>query len=443
MSVEMQSKLDEFELSVESDDVFDNQGVKIGEIVENELVLDESIFVEQRGVFVNQVVGFDTVEMSSWDKLALYKLGITPVSFEGVASITDGATVYLPMPEGAELVSDNPGVVQLKGGSLLINQFSKPKDADIFYGINTETNKAVVVVKDANEEWGQKKIIEYSEDTTLIIREYFGNTVWLALNEGEMRTDLTTTYVTDAQNLLTNVDYAKIEARKAGYVEKMSQVYGQDFVDWETMVDYLEQTPQGQKMLGNHSGGPGITMIDGVKKEYPEWHTSIKAFGLGFWKVDYKSRDADELVFLDFINPKMSEKMISMYVGYMKDGKFYNFAFMFDQTTKTTLTGLETLDNLTDGKTIVRYSFSLMSRIGLDVEDPKSIYQQYSSVHLNPGPLWDLVNSEVGLYFRLLSDAEVREHIFVFGLNPAEVMMIQQGIGGGNILVGQGIRITD
>ena len=206
MSVEMQSKLDEFELSVESDDVFDNQGVKIGEIVENELVLDESIFVEQRGVFVNQVVGFDTVEMSSWDKLALYKLGITPVSFEGVASITDGATVYLPMPEGAELVSDNPGVVQLKGGSLLINQFSKPKDADIFYGINTETNKAVVVVKDANEEWGQKKIIEYSEDTTLIIREYFGNTVWLALNEGEMRTDLTTTYVTDAQNLLTNVD---------------------------------------------------------------------------------------------------------------------------------------------------------------------------------------------------------------------------------------------
>ncbi|MBC8549705.1 MAG: hypothetical protein H8D23_08630 [Candidatus Brocadiales bacterium] len=188
---EVQTKLNLFMLRAIDGWVFDNQGVRLGELVEGELVLNDEILVEHQGVFLDQVEGFSAVEISPWDRLALHYLDITPVSFEGTASMSDGQTVYLPMPKGSEFVENNPGVVRLTDGVLRINRFNQPKDSTIYYGIDNITDNAVALVKNENGEFGQPNPIDFEAGSVVLVKQDSeGQTVIIVGRERDQNADV-------------------------------------------------------------------------------------------------------------------------------------------------------------------------------------------------------------------------------------------------------------
>jgi len=484
---ELQLKLDEFGLSVNQEGVFDNQGVKIGEIVEGELVLSSGLITEQNGVFAEQLAGFDAVELSAWDKLALDKMGITPVTFEGIASKTDGSTVYLPVQAGAELVTealnfrgkiidiDNKEVVRLNSGSLMVMRFAQPDGVEIFSGIDNQTGKAVVIAKFNDGEFGKPKPIEYENAVAIVALEFKGNTAWFVIKEGEVRPDTTINYIADVQNLLKSPDLEKLEQKKNDYVEKINKVNGFNFKSWQEMMDYY------RVIFASHTAQRGISNFKGdfvyayqEKEQNPENLNEVikmsnhgrhfEALGLG-WEIVYNNNLNMDLIKVDFINPIVSNELMSEYVGYVdENGQFQDFVNVRDlreniseESKHEPLYGSQNfknvLDYLASGKKISHYSILVFSNKGVKGIDPIDLFAVIYRASGNdrydkfkPEPIYDLAMSEVGLYYRMISDSGLlKKLIFALGLKPDDLVKVIQGLGGDNSFIGLmcGIKVGD
>ena len=438
---------------------------RIGVLSENgeELELDLGYREAEQGMSPGAILalpeGAEALGIDGWQRWSLRVNGVMPVELDGVAAFgftrmefddvlgkeVEKNIIRIVLPEGEHVLDErSAGLVRLENGSVAIGEFVVPEGVKLALVRNADGRLAVATFKDG--ETGASKItpIEYSGDTTLVVRNYFGKTVWLALNEGEMRTDLTTTYITDAQNLLEKADYEVIEQRMAGYVDKMSEVWGQNFTSWEEMLDYLRLTPQVQGMVDHNSGGSEKIMIGGEVIEFQDWYSTNDGLGLG-WEIE--DVFGEKLIRMDILNPKMSNEMISMYVGYIDSvGGWEYFSYIIDERgdgSRKLASGREFLNYITNGKIVLRYDSSSYSMVGLDVEDQESLFSQPASPYLNSGPLLDLFLSDAGLYYRLLSDMELREHVFSAGVTPSEKMMIQRGVGGNNAFIALRVWIKD
>jgi len=364
----------------------------------------------------------------------LKEMGLTLDNSITIEKTNDG--FQLNTSDATTAVNDH-GVLELANGNQLISKLQIPDSYNLTVARNKDGVRMAVIYNAIGEQVRNPTPIEYSKDTTVIVRNYFGNTIWLALNEGEMRSDNTTTYITEAQNLLRSFDYEAVEHIKEDYVEKMSRVWNENFASWEEMMDYLRLTPQGQKMMDGHTGW----YAQSKNAVFSDFHSGTDAFGLGF-EVEYNKELGINLVRADFANPHFPNELISLYLGYEgENGDLKKFSYMYNEVTKKNPGFEEVLNEWIDGKTVMRVYFSQFSSDGLEVEDPKSLFSQYSSRSLNPGPLINLVMSSNGLYYRVLSDEKLREQVFAPGLSPAEVIKIQQGISGKNSLIGFDIRI--
>jgi len=426
--------------------------VFLGEIKAGKLELsselEEIIEANIPTTFENRDSGYINVNLSAWDSLSLWLMNIAPITHEGIASFDNGNSAFLPVPQGSGQLTDNQivgrdnrfNLVRLPNGNILITNFVKPKDSTVFYGIDKNTNIAVVLIKNSNGEFGQPKPIEFPEGSDLFVTTLDNDTIWLVIEEGEQREDRTTTYITETHSLLSEANSNGLDERKQSHIDRMGNIHNQDFPSWEEMATYLLSTPDGQNLPSGHSGGWDLIQKDGEAHQFPNHYSSEYGIGLG-WGKEYIEALGIELVWLDYIN--MSKVLISMYTGFVEGGKIKNFSYLYDQTTNQIVNGEEALDLLTDGKTIALYKVSLYSEIGIENEDPKSIFGIYSTPYPHTGPLADLAISHIGSYYQLLSSPELREIIFVPGLTQGEVIKIQQAIGGGNSLIGNGIRITD
>jgi len=386
----------------------------------------------------------------------------------------DGVFRVVP-PEGTEFKADNSRLIQLVDGTVMIGEFQVPDGELVEVGKAPEGNEwgvepgkvVAVVIKDGQMVGVPIKIeFDGSDNTRVFFREDFGRTCWVVVEEntGVVRPDRTENWIVDANCIGVESGEEVLEARKLKYVEKIGDVYNQQFESWEQMTTFLLHTEKGRSMNGNDKMVPAHH-IDGKleKNSIPSKIHRMDAFGLG-WVIEDNDLIGEKLVRIDFVNPQdPSPELMSMYVGYIKGGKFVDFVGAFDLSDEDgqVYSGRrvggdfkKVLDFLTTGTNVSRYSYYAFStgdsRELIDT-NPEALLSQYAMTdhypNFNPYPLSNLLTSEVGVYYRWLSDerfATVEDGgIFATGLRASEIMTLQHGLNGLNALIGSELTIED
>ena len=445
--------------------LLDEQGQKLGNIIDEELVLVGGLVNKEAFFLPEQMSSMNPVELSAFDAVSLLRMGITPVtSGEGFASITNGENVFLPVPEGAEAVENNEAVVRLSDGSLMINRFILPEGFWLFHGTDNNTGRAVVVVKNENGEFLQPKPIEYEAGFVVEVIPDGDNTAWVVASEGETSSDRR---IVEAQNLLISSDQTEIEGKKPGIIDKLSRVHGLDLKTWPDVLDLARPMfegkwfsyDDGQNYRAGDYVGTSKEAWQAVKGqppvEFPNRGIHFEALGVD-WDTVYIEELGIELVRVFFINPTLSDELMSMYVGYVEGDEVKDFIFAQDDRTddytqdyaphrdKGGASFVEFLDALTTGDQLAHYYVSVASDIPTSAStDYEKVFAEYAQgdewPEFDPGPLKDLVAGVYGTQFRVFSKDAIRKLRWVPGLLPDELLLASRGLNPSTTFIGQNI----
>ena len=418
-------------------ELIDEMGFILGVFLDNQLLLiDEKFDVIQAGEpeFIH---GNDDekspVIMTAWDQLALWLRGITPLVSNGIVCMSDGETVTVPIPPGSKQVVNQP-MVELSDASLLIYQFNT--DDNVVIGENDQGQYMAATFKDG--QLTEPVLIQFEPGSEILTKNINENFFWIVTKDGEFQ---------EGHTLLISPDNITIEQKKLEIVQKMNDVYNQNFTSWEQLTDYVNKSVFAGKTF-HHS--KGRVSIDGNFKGYakegwppqpgekpisfPNKGISFEALGLD-WEIVDHPESGNKLVRLYFTNPLLTNELMSMYVGYVKNGVIKDFIYLDDDRLgtnddyhPTTDEDFKTiLNDLTTGYQTGFYKVSLYSSREIDYQNLNSIFTEYAIAEqlkdryvnqhnwdpekfkFDPGPLSELV--KYTLHYQLLSDSEVNKVI--------------------------------
>lgn len=396
-------------------------------------------------------------ELSIAEMIRLNRMGIEPILVNGTYGVLEGNVFRTAVPEGSVgVLAESPGVMELNDGRRLVFEFTVPDGVKVVMGKDKDGRWVVVPMKD-EDMVGKPRPVDYEAGTEVVVYHDAANTAWFAVNEGEVRRDTTNMHVTDAQNLLLSPDLERNSEKRQEYLGKLNKVYGQNFGSWEGMMDYIRPKFVGRefnnwkyKVPGDGSGSitEAWDVVPGKPEMFPNKGRHFFALGLGWEKV-YNQELGVELVKVDFINPSLSNELMSMYVGYVKNGEVKDFLGVIDFRTddddtysyyrKSATSYTDLLDDLTVGKQTANFGLSAWSTVGVEGVEPETIFTEYAQAESKkknwgevfvPGPLAKLVTkTDAGLYYRALSDSGLSEVVFLPGLLPDELVKIAKGLG--------------